>query len=785
MVENLLKSSSETYWVPDFVKDKRFGNWLRDARDWAVSRNRYWGTPIPLWTSEKGDEIVCVGSIAELEELTGTKVTDLHRESIDHLEIPSKIPGNPPLKRVAEVFDCWFESGSMPYAQQHYPFENVKEFEEAFPADFIAEGIDQTRGWFYTLIVISTAIFGKAPFKNLIANGLVLASDGQKMSKSKRNFPNPLDVVTKYGADALRLYLISSPVVRAENLRFKEDGVRDIIKDVFLPWYNAFRFLLQSIECYVQDNKEPFVYTEKSVGSDNIMDKWILSFTQSLLQYVRKEMGLYHLYNVIPRLTKYFDYLTNWYVRMNRKRLKGEGGKQDCNQCITTLFNVIFNIIKMMSPFSPFLCETMYQYLKELVQEKSESVHYLMLPQPNQDLIDDKIERAVSRMQSVIELGRVIRDRKTMPIKYPLPEVIVVHQNPEYLSDVESLQSYVLSELNVRSLQTTSDKSKYSITLRAEPDHKTLGVRLKQHFKAVTVAIKALTDADINDFIKQGYRDIEGQRVELSEVRLIFKTDLASSKYEVHSDNDVLVLLDCTPDASMQDEGTAREIINRIQKLRKKAHLVPTDQITVFYKADGELKRVADSFKSFMEETIKAPIKSAEMRQPSDNLIMEETQTLKNCELSITLTKTSSEVATPQVKWINVEVVGLTPKYCNGSCKGVILLETGNGIITLQELKKNITSLFAVENFQVFTSQGEVVTGNLGALSGKTVYVAKNKITVEQPVEGVPFCKISNFNENGTVGTLILENPMGLPTNVEKYRKEIVDRWTKNKTQKK
>nr|NVI69494.1 Isoleucyl-tRNA synthetase [Cucujiformia] len=219
-------------------KEKRFGNWLKEARDWAVSRNRYWGTPIPLWISPNGDEIRCIGSIAELEELTGQKVTDLHRESIDNLEIPSVVPGRPPLRRIPEVFDCWFESGSMPYAQQHYPFENPREFEDNFPADFIAEGIDQTRGWFYTLIVISTALFNKAPFKNLIANGLILAGDGQKMSKSKKNYPDPMEVVHKYGADALRLYLINSPVVRAENLRFKEEGVRDIIKDVFLPWYN-------------------------------------------------------------------------------------------------------------------------------------------------------------------------------------------------------------------------------------------------------------------------------------------------------------------------------------------------------------------------------------------------------------------------------------------------------------------------------------------------------------------------------------------------------------------
>lgn len=251
----LLQSNSQTYWVPDFVKEKRFGNWLREVRDWAVSRNRYWGTPIPLWVSDDGVEVVCIGSIAELQQYTDEPIVDLHRENIDHIVIPSKRPGRPPLRRIPEVFDCWFESGAMPYAQQHYPFENAATFQQRFPADFIAEGIDQTRGWFYTLLVLSTSLFGKAPFKNVIVNGMVLAADGQKMSKRKKNYPDPIGVIDKYGADALRLYLINSPVVRADNLRFREEGVRDVVKDVFLPWYNAYRFLFQNIVRYVKEEQ--------------------------------------------------------------------------------------------------------------------------------------------------------------------------------------------------------------------------------------------------------------------------------------------------------------------------------------------------------------------------------------------------------------------------------------------------------------------------------------------------------------------------------------------------
>ena len=450
MTQNLLRKNEETYWVPETIREGRFANWLRDARDWNLSRNRYWGTPIPVWMSEDGEEAVCIGSIAELEKLSGVKVDDLHRDTVDKVTIPSKREGQPPLKRITEVFDCWFESGSMPYAQSHYPFENKKEFEDAFPADFIAEGADQTRGWFYTLLVLSTALFDKPPFKNLIVNGLVLAADGQKMSKKKKNYPDPLLVVNKYGADAVRLYLINSPVVKAETLRFKEEGVKDILKDVFLPWYNAYRFLLQNVESYNDREGTTFLWSEFG-QSDNVMDRWILSFSQSLLLFVKREMAAYRLYTVLPQLMKFIDNLTNWYVRTNRKRLKGEGNSsQDCRSALDTLFSVLFTMVKVFAPFTPFLTEHMYQNLKNLVdwskddsvknEKDRASVHYLMIPKPREDLINEDIERSVARMQRVIELGRVLRDRKTMPVKYPLPELVLIHKDQQCLDDVLSLQ---------------------------------------------------------------------------------------------------------------------------------------------------------------------------------------------------------------------------------------------------------------------------------------------------------------------------------------------------------
>ena len=393
--DQLLKNNDATYWVPEFIKQGRFANWLKEARDWAISRNRFWGNPIPIWMSDDGEEMVCVGSIEELKELSGFKgeITDLHKEFVDQLTIPSK-RGKGQLKRIPEVFDCWFESGSMPYAQQHFPFENSREFLDGFPADFIAEGVDQTRGWFYTLTVLSTLLFDKPPYKNLIANGLVLAEDGKKMSKRLKNYPEPISVANKYGADAIRLYLVNSPAVRADNLKFKEDGVKAVVRDVFIPWFNAFRFLLQNIERAEKETIEEFTFSVdyQKAPSKNYMDLWILSYTQSLVKFVHAEMAAYRLYTVMPRLVLFIEQLTNWYVRMNRRRLKGESGNEECAASLRTLFAVVLTTCRLLAPFLPFLTEFMYQHLKKRLPgddgtssvdgvAQNASVHFLSLPQ--------------------------------------------------------------------------------------------------------------------------------------------------------------------------------------------------------------------------------------------------------------------------------------------------------------------------------------------------------------------------------------------------------------------
>lgn len=778
MNQDLLKSSEATYWVPEYVKEKRFGNWLKDARDWAISRNRYWGTPIPIWMSEDKQEIVCIGSIAELNALTGKDIKDLHRENIDHLLIPSARPGHSPLKRVPEVFDCWFESGSMPYAQKHYPFENKKEFDEIFPANFIAEGIDQTRGWFYTLIVLSTALFNKPPFKNLIANGLILASDGQKMSKKKKNYPDPLEVVTKYGADALRLYLVNSPVVKAENLRFKEDGVRDVIKDVFLPWYNAFRFLMQNVERIVQEDNINYKYNG-NVIRENVMDKWITSFTQSLINFVTKEMTAYRLYTVVPRLTKFIDHLTNWYVRMNRKRLKGENGVKDCQIALDTLFGVLFDMIRVMAPFTPFLTEVMYKTLRRLLPESSlESVHFNMIPEPRLDLVDINIERAVQRMQAVIELGRVLRDRKTIPIKYPLPEMIIIHQDETYLKDIKSLLTYVLEEMNVKKVELSSDKEKYGITLRAEPDYKILGARLKGDFKAVTQALKDLNNSQCEKLISDGFIELIGQRIDVSEVRVIFQAK-GSDKYEAHSDNDVLILLNFTPDQDMLDEGFSREIVNRVQKLRKKAHLVPTDEVDVYFEVNktSDILRIINSHREFIENTVKAPLKGIDELSPSKQFIIQETQELKGSQLKLVITW-RKEVELPVNPWVNVILQDLKPRLGVSSNQGsIILKDKNNRYILLDHLSKEVEILFGLYGMKYTLWCDGAEVKNTHELNAKTIVVSPSKPTANSSSQNNPFCKFVNIANGKKVATFFIENPKGKKTLNEEQAVKFVSEY--------
>ncbi|KAH9825958.1 isoleucine--tRNA ligase, cytoplasmic-like [Teratosphaeria destructans] len=626
-VPDLLANLENTHWVPSMIKTGRFHQWLAAAKDWNVSRNRFWGTPMPIWASEDMQEVVVVSSVAELKQLSGHEgeIKDLHRDTVDSITIPSK-QGKGRLRRVEEVFDCWFESGSMPYASSHYPFDYPgfdaskpdsglsrtdgpgQELFTKYPGDFIAEGLDQTRGWFYTLSVLGTHLFNTFPYKNCVVNGIVLAEDGKKMSKSLKNFPDPMLVVRSYGADALRLYLIDSPVVRGEPLRFSEAGVKQIVSGVLLPLWNSYNFFAQQAALYKKNSQSDFVFDpEAQKTNKNVMDRWILAATQSLLKYVNVEMEAYRLYTVVPRLLKMVDDTTNWYIRFNRSRLKGQAASQivtngetngiadeestDTLHALNTLYEVLYTLTRALAPFIPFLSDNIFQrlavHLPETMRKGKDirSVHFVGYPTVREELFDPVVERRVSAMQKVIELGRYCRDRKTLSLKTPLKTLVVLHKDPQFLDDVRTLESYITEELNVRDLVLTSDDAKYGVAYNVLADVKNLGQKFKKDAVKIKNALPKLSKDQISSFLNEKTITIEGHKLEEEDLRVRkeFKPTKETENYQDGSESEIMVLLDSFAYPELAQEGLAREVLNRIQRLRKRAGLVPTDDVKVAY----------------------------------------------------------------------------------------------------------------------------------------------------------------------------------------------------------
>lgn len=572
--ERMVAHNESVRWVPEAIGRNRFGNWIRDARDWNISRNRFWGSCIPVWISEDGKDRICVGSIRELEELSGQKITDLHKHVIDAVEFEKD---GKRYRRTPEVLDCWFESGSMPYGQKHYPFENKERFDSTFPANFIAEGLDQTRAWFYYLLVLSTSLFDKPAFENVVVNGLVLAEDGRKMSKSKKNYPDPRYVLEEIGADALRAYLIDSPVVRAEPLRFSEKGLKEIVRTVVLPYWNALSFFTTYA---IVDGFDPRTASPRAVNERSELDRYILSVLESLIGDVNTEMQGYRLYNVVPRLVSFIDVLTNWYVRLSRRRFWKSDDDVDKVDAYATLYEVLTTFAKVVAPFMPFLSEFVYQQtVRKTHPQEPASVHFCDFPQVRPERIDLALQQRMDLVRRVVFLGRRLREDTKLKVRQPLARLTVVSRDEAIRTAALETQRIIRDELNIKEVATSSAESEFC-SLVVKPNFASLKQRAASKLKDIAQGLAKWGFDEVARVESGDCVELCGEAIRREDL-LLQRNPLAGTV--VASDGDVTVVLDTQLTPALTREGLAREFNSVLQQARKSAQLEVTDRVRIGY----------------------------------------------------------------------------------------------------------------------------------------------------------------------------------------------------------
>ena len=584
--DKIIEENNKVNWYPEYVGEKRFGNWLENMNDWAISRNRYWGTPIPLWRCSCGhDEMI--GSRKELVERAIEDIDEtieLHRPYVDDVHLKCPVCGKE-MTRVKDVIDCWFDSGAMPFAQYHYPFENKELFESQFPADFISEGIDQTRGWFYSLLVISTFIMGKSPYKNVLVNDLLLDKYGQKMHKSKGNAIEPFTILKNYGADATRFYMLhTSPVWTP--LKFDEDGVKEINSKFFNTLKNTYTFF----QMYANtDNLDPRDFKVEYKDLEEI-DKWLLSKYNKLVKNVTDSFEEYDLNKAVKYLNGFVnEELSNWYIRRNRRRFWASELDNSKKAVYQTTYEVLVGLCKLAAPVVPFTTDEIYTNLTD-----EESVHLADYPKCDESLIDEAIEKRMDLIRDLISLGRNAREESKVKVRQPISEVILDGKNK---STIEDLIDLVKEELNVKEVNFVDDLSEY-MNFEVKPNFKVCGPILGKEIGAFSKELANITNEDITKLDN-------GEEVTLGNFKVtkdMIDVRISSKEgFNAAMENNNFIILNTTLTEELLQEGIARELVSKVQQLRKEKDFNITDRIDILYSENEKLTEVMNSFETFIK----------------------------------------------------------------------------------------------------------------------------------------------------------------------------------------
>ncbi len=585
--DRMVELNKSVNWIPEHIRDGQFGKWLENARDWSISRNRFWGAPIPVWRSDdpRYPRLDVYGSLDEIAHDFGVRLTDLHQPQIDALTRPNPDDpsGRSTMRRVPEVLDCWFESGAMPFAQIHYPFENKEWFESHFPADFIVEYIAQTRGWFYTLMVLSTALFDRPPFKSCICHGVVLDENGEKLSKRKRNYPDPEEVFKTLGADALRWFLVSSPILRGLNLEIDREGkaISEVVRTVLNPIWNAYYFF--TLYANADGIKAQFLTTSKQ-----LLDRYILSKTREFVENVQAALDRYDLAGGCQEVGAFIEALNNWYIRRSRERFWKHEKDQDKTDAYNTLYTVLVTLCKTVAPLLPMLSEEVYRGLTS-----DESIHLQPWPDVTQFPQDPALVLSMDRTREVCSLGLSIREGHNLRTRLPLAALAVAGKN------VEELQAYtalIRDELNVKKVEISSDISKFA-SFQLQVNAKELGPKLGPKMKDVLRSTKDGTWKTLPD----GRIEAAGCVLEKGDFTLRLVPAQGSAAQPLSS-NDAIVVLDVRMTQELEDEGTARDLVRLVQQARKEAGFHIADYITLDITLAPELMAVIKKHEGYLGE---------------------------------------------------------------------------------------------------------------------------------------------------------------------------------------